>query len=129
LPLSGASLTEKILAAHPGVHASGERSDLMKLMNRLCGSPLSPQGLLRLAALDRAELSEAANKHLREWRTQADSRPIIVDKMPGNALHLGFIATVFPGARILRCRRDLRDIGLSIYQLRFFGYHPYGRWR
>jgi hypothetical protein len=23
------------------------------------------------------------------------------------------------------CRRDPRDMGLSIFQLRFFGYHPY----
>ena len=125
LPRSGTSLIEQILAAHPLVHAGGERSDLMKLMNRLCGSPLSPQGLGKLAALDRAELSEAAGDYLREWRTHAGERPIVVDKMPGNALHLGFIATLFPGARILRCRRDLRDVGLSIYQLRFFGYHPY----
>lgn len=28
-------------------------------------------------------------------------------------------------ARIIHCTRDPRDIGLSIYQLRFFGYHPY----
>ena len=26
---------------------------------------------------------------------------------------------------MILCRRDPRDIGLSIYQLRFFGYHPY----
>jgi hypothetical protein len=26
---------------------------------------------------------------------------------------------------VILCRRDPRDIGLSIFQLRFFGYHPY----
>jgi hypothetical protein len=45
--------------------------------------------------------------------------------MPGNALHLGFIATLLPRARIILCRRDPRDVGLSIFQHRLFGYHPY----
>ena len=45
--------------------------------------------------------------------------------MPGNALLLGFIATLLPGARIILCRRDPRDVALSIFQLRFFGHHPY----
>ena len=49
----------------------------------------------------------------------------MLDKMPGNARHLGFIATLLPGARIIHCRRDPRDVGLSIFQHRFFGYHPY----
>ena len=48
----------------------------------------------------------------------------IVDKMPDNARYLGFIATLLPGARVILCRRDPRDIGLPIYQHRFFGYHP-----
>jgi hypothetical protein len=35
--------------------------------------------------------------------------------MPGNILHLGLIATLFPGARIILCRRDARDTCLSCY--------------
>jgi hypothetical protein len=40
-------------------------------------------------------------------------------------LHLGFLTQLLPGARVIRCMRDPRDIGLSIFQRRFFGYHPY----
>jgi Sulfotransferase family len=32
---------------------------------------------------------------------------------------------MLPGARIIHCARDPRDIGLSIFTFRFFGYHPY----
>src|SRR5262249_48811093 len=39
----------------------------------------------------------------------------VVDKMPGNYHHLGFIATLFPRARIIHCRRDPLDICLSCF--------------
>ena len=32
---------------------------------------------------------------------------------------------MLPGARIIHCVRDPRDIGLSIFTFRFYGYHPY----
>jgi len=41
-----------------------------------------------------------------------EARPV-TDKMPANALHLGFITTLAPKARIILCRRDPRDIGLA----------------
>ncbi len=32
---------------------------------------------------------------------------------------------MLPGARIIHCERDPRDIGLSIFTFRFYGHHPY----
>ena len=45
--------------------------------------------------------------------------------MPGNFAYLGLVALLLPGARIIHCERDPRDIGLSIFTYRFFGVHPY----
>ena len=45
--------------------------------------------------------------------------------MPGNFNYLGLAALILPGARIIQCVRDPRDIGLSIFTYRFYGYHPY----
>ena len=45
--------------------------------------------------------------------------------MPGNFNFLGLAALMLPGARIIHCVRDPRDIGLSIFTFRFYGYHPY----
>ena len=45
--------------------------------------------------------------------------------MPGNALHLGLVGLVLPGAKIIHCVRDPRDIGLSIFTFRFHGDHGY----
>jgi hypothetical protein len=45
--------------------------------------------------------------------------------MPGNELYIGLIGRMLPGAKIIHCVRDPRDIGLSIWTFRFFGEHPY----
>jgi hypothetical protein len=39
----------------------------------------------------------------------------VVDKMPGNFMHLGLIHAALPNARILHLRRDPIDTCLSIY--------------
>jgi Flp pilus assembly protein TadD len=125
LPRSGTSLTEQVLAAHGMVFGAGERSALHRTLVNLAGPALQPAAVPRLAALDQARLTTASAQYLSELRALAPDARIVVDKMPGNALHLGALATLLPGARIIHCQRDPRDIGLSIFQLRFFGYHPY----
>ena len=125
MPRSGTSLAEQILAAHPLVHGAGERPQLYRTIGNLAGQPLDPATIQRLAALDERTLSAEAETYVAALRALEPSARHVVDKMPGNALHLGFLATLLPGARVILCRRDPRDIGLSIFQLRFFGYHPY----
>ena len=39
--------------------------------------------------------------------------------MPENYLYLGLIATLFPRARIIHCRRDLRDVAVSCWMTNF----------
>jgi Flp pilus assembly protein TadD len=125
MPRSGTTLTEQILAAHPMVHGAGERLEVHGLLMRLGGGVLTRASVEHLAALDAAALSSAAGTFLAALHGLAPQARLITDKMPGNGLHLGFLATLLPGARVIRCTRDPRDIGLSIFQRRFFGYHPY----
>ncbi|MFQ5643505.1 MAG: sulfotransferase, partial [Thiogranum sp.] len=49
----------------------------------------------------------------------------VVDKMPGNFMHLGFIELLFPGARIIHSMRDPLDTCLSCYFQDFSRSHPY----
>ena len=107
------------------VHGAGERLEVHGLLMRLGGSVLTRASVERLAALDATALSSAAGGFLAALHGLAPEARLITDKMPGNGLHLGFLATLLPGARVIRCTRDPRDIGLSIFQRRFFGYHPY----
>jgi len=41
--------------------------------------------------------------------------------MPDNIFKLGLIATLFPAARVIFCRRDPRDVALSCYFQKFSG--------
>jgi hypothetical protein len=45
----------------------------------------------------------------------------VTDKMPENLFHLGLIATLFPQARVIHCRRDARDVCLSCFMQFFAG--------
>jgi hypothetical protein len=49
----------------------------------------------------------------------------VVDKMPGNVLHLGLIHAALPNARIIHMRRDPLDTCLSIYFQDFQAAHSY----
>jgi tetratricopeptide (TPR) repeat protein len=123
MPRSGTSLCEQILAAHADVHGAGERTTLGQAFVRLGGN--ASDAVARVAALDAKALDEAAAKYLTELRALAPGKSRIVDKMPGNELHLGLVGLMLPGAKIIHCVRDPRDIGLSIWTYRFHGEHPY----
>jgi Flp pilus assembly protein TadD len=125
LPRTGTTLTEHILAAHPAVHGAGERLAIRETLQRLTGMAHAEDALARAAALDGQALTEAASDYLATLHALAPAAAVILDKMPDNFAYLGFIATLLPGARVICCTRDLRDVGASIFQHRFFGHHPY----
>jgi tetratricopeptide (TPR) repeat protein len=119
MPRSGTTLMEQILAAHAQVHGAGERAALGNAYVRLGGAPD------RIAALDASALDAAALSYLEQLHALAPQADRIIDKMPGNFLYLGLVALLLPGARIIHCCRDPRDIGLSIFTFRFHGQHGY----
>jgi len=70
-------------------------------------------------AIDRETAGVLAHGYL-EWLDALDNRACrIVDKMPDNYTNLGFLMTLFPKARFIYCRRDLRDVALSCWMTDF----------
>jgi hypothetical protein len=65
--------------------------------------------------LDREAVGYLARGYLEKLRAFHASADRIVDKLPDNTFHLGFIATLFPRAKIIHCRRDMRDVALSCW--------------
>ncbi len=124
MPRSGTTLCEQILAAHAQVHGAGERVNLGGAFAALGGGQ-DAAAARRIAALDTPALDAAAALYLSALRALAPHRTRIVDKMPANYLYTGLIGLMLPGARIIHCTRDPRDIGLSIFTFRFHGYHAY----
>jgi hypothetical protein len=124
MPRSGTTLAEQIIGAHPRAFAAGERMALPNAFRAL-GGGITDAAVALLASLNAAALDKAAAAYLDEMHALAPDAARIVDKMPGNFLSLGLVALMLPGARIIHCVRDPRDIGLSIFTFRFFGHHPY----
>jgi hypothetical protein len=64
-------------------------------------------------------IREAANWHLARLAELNPMADRVVDKMPDNYQLLGWIVTLFPHARIIHTRRDLRDVALSCWMTNF----------
>jgi tetratricopeptide (TPR) repeat protein len=120
LPRSGTTLTEQILASHSQVFGAGELGlagasfqSLPAVMDRQV-PPLECLG-----QLDRETARRLAERHLERLRALDEKAPRVADKMPDNYLYLGWLATLFPKARFIHCRRDLRDIAVSCWMTNF----------
>lgn len=122
LPRSGTTLTEQILGSHPAVLTTGELPAISRIVRNMW--PPYPEPVATATA---ATLEDWADEYLRELHAvaaghsdlTADSALRITDKFPLNFIHLGLIATLFPNARIVHCRRDPLDTGISCYAERF----------
>jgi Tfp pilus assembly protein PilF len=125
MPRSGTTLCEQILAAHRDVHGAGERAELGWTYSTMAGGADGAASVANIANLGGATLDAAATRYLEGLHALAPDKARIVDKMPGNYRYLGLVGLMLPGARIIHCERDPRDIGLSIFTFRFHGLHPY----
>jgi tetratricopeptide (TPR) repeat protein len=116
LPRSGTTLVEQVLASHSQVHGAGELSFVGDSWSSVPGL-LGRQGrpLDCIGELDRAQIRLLAERHLQRLRQLSRAATRVIDKMPDNYVHLGFLATLFPRARVIHCRRDLRDVALSCW--------------
>ena len=116
MPRSGTSLVEQILAAHPRIHGAGERKDIAGISRLLeAGAPhLDPSGW------DPDIVRREASRQIARLQALGGSCDRVIDKLPDNILLLGHIAVLFPNARVILCRRDLRDVCLSCF-FQFFG--------
>lgn len=65
--------------------------------------------------IDEQKMKRMSSGHLEYLSDISDSSQIVIDKLPHNFLFLGLIELLFPGAKILHCRRDPLDTCLSNY--------------
>ncbi len=130
MPRSGTSLVEQILASHPDVFGAGELPDL----NRICaelpalrqppggGGIGFPGGVL---CLTRGDVERIGSGYLQKLRAKSGDAKVATDKMPWNFVYCGLIDILFPGAKIIHCRRNPLDTCVSIYATAFNESHAY----
>jgi tetratricopeptide (TPR) repeat protein len=122
VPRSGTSLVEKILSRHSQVCAGGEMPYIPDISVSLCDSAGSrityPENILDA---DVANIRQHAKQHQLRLESIANGLPVVTDKLPHNFLYLGLIQILYPGARIIHCRRNVLDTCLSNYFQYFSG--------
>ncbi len=126
MPRSGTTLTEQILARHSQVLGIGERNFATRAFHAFRQAPnrrpLSVAHALKNLKPER--LRHAGDNYLRILHAliEKSGKPgvsRVVDKMPDNYMMVGWIALLFPNAKIIHSRRDVRDVAMSCFQTQF----------
>ncbi|GAB4343914.1 MAG: sulfotransferase [Desulfobulbaceae bacterium] len=123
-PRSGTTLTEKILRDRLALQSSDEvpvLHDMTRHLPHLLRRPFR-------YPLDLATLTEEEIHFLRRTYWEKMEQRLLLpkkgsgrflDKLPLNLLHLQFVETIFPEARVIVALRDPRDVCLSNYMQNF----------
>jgi hypothetical protein len=121
LPRSGTTLIEQVLASHSRVHGAGELRlgrQSFEAMPALLGRTEAPLRCVPHWTVD--AIRRLAENHVAALgQHDAGRAERVVDKMPDNYMYLGLLATLFPAAMFVHCRRDLRDVAVSCWMTDF----------
>jgi len=127
MPRSGTTLIEQIIASHPDASGVGELNDIERTLQTAAASQSwgSEAFFSNICALSAEAVRSQAKRYLALLTQRGHMRSRIADKMPHNFLSLGWIALMFPKARIIHCTRDPMDICVSCYCHHFSDAHSY----
>lgn len=103
-PRSGGSLIQARLCTAFDAASVGERGSLPLHFLRQHGTTLSQPDIEKLRQAD-----------LRGLKQQCGGSSQTIDKTPQNAIVAGLLSRVHPNAQLVRNRRDLREVALSIW--------------
>lgn len=121
---AGSTLVEQILASHGAIEGTRELPHLLRISSDF--GDFGAGGQVRsftpglLADLSAAECAALGRQYLAlaapERRT---ARPLFVDKMPANWMHVGLIQLLLPNARIVDIRRAPMAAGFALFKMNF----------
>ncbi len=123
MPRAGSTLIEQILSSHSRVEGTMELPNLLKIAKSLGDKKAQsddsryPAVLLQMQAEEFHRLGE---QYLTETRIHRRlGRPLFIDKMPNNCLHVGLIQLLLPNAKIIDARRHPLACGFSVFKQHF----------
>ena len=113
LPRSGTTLTHQIISSHSKVYGAGELPILKNIFLKNNQLELREEALIKNLDIDK--FSSEILKKFKLYNKDS----IILDKAPLNFMWIGHVKLLFPSAKIIHIRRNLRDTALSIYKNMF----------
>ncbi len=128
LPRTGSTLVERILSNHPDVKSAGERNDfaleLVKLTTAANDGRPVPKAELPLAATQ-VDFEKLGKNYIQATRPWTGRVRHFIDKMPMNALYIGYIHLALPRAKIVLVERDPADTCYAMYKFLFQNAYPF----
>ena len=130
MPRSGTTLLETIIGAHPQAYPAGELETIKRLEREMSDLVFKDEGVQKNPRQLTWVGSEVlANRYLDviDHKARSDLAIRVTDKMPHNFQAVGFIAMLFPQARIIHSKRNALDTCLSCWMQNFNDSHTYSR--
>lgn len=115
VPRTGSTLLEQALGRHPDVAPGGE----LEALRDVAIAAARPGDVDWLDALDALDVRAARARYLAALERVDPAAARVTDKMPNNLLHLGLLAMILPGARVIITRRDPVDTAWSCFRQAF----------
>ena len=124
LPRAGSTLIEQILSSHSLVEGTMELPEVPSMTRDLRAQALpgdrEPLYHAALARLDGDALRALGAGYLASTRVHRHTdRPLFIDKMPNNFMHVGLIHLMLPNAKIIDARRHPLACGFSVFKQHF----------
>jgi len=110
MPRSGTTLIEQIISSHPKVYGGDEIDLLPELINRKF------KNISDIANSNKEVLAEISDNYTLYLKKISNNSEKITDKLPINFKWVGLIKSIFPKAKIIHCKRNSKDVCLSIYR-------------
>jgi tetratricopeptide (TPR) repeat protein len=110
MPRSGTTLTEQILSSHPDVYGADELNLLPDLIDR---------NFSNISSFNNSSpenLNLIFSEYLNYVKKISNSSKIITDKLPINFKWIGLIKTIFPKSKVIHCKRNSKDVCISIFK-------------
>ncbi|HEV2518746.1 MAG TPA: tetratricopeptide repeat protein [Devosia sp.] len=116
MPRAGKTTVETILSRHPSVAGAGELPTMARLVRELL-----QQQDAAIADIPPDRFTELGRAYMREAQSLVPPGKAVVDTMPSNYRHIGFIRLALPYARIIRCVRPTPDHCVAIFEKHLTG--------
>ena len=116
MPRSGTTLLESTISANKQVFAGGEMKAFNTLYNRISSE---------YESLDEVGLNKIGQAYLDVMNPIRGEFDFIVDKMPMNFTHIGFILKSLPSSKVFLMIRNPWDVAISLFKQRFVNNIPY----
>ena len=115
MPRSGTSLVHQIIGSHNKVYGAGELNQLNQFVVPFLKNHDPIKGFIK------EDLLKVRNQYLQYIESLNVNEKIVIDKMPLNFRHIGFMISAFPEAKIIHMNRDPMATCWSIYKYYFNG--------